>query len=86
MPEIQSMHWSTTQARKDGYIRTPVDMSRVNLPREHMERLQNIAIRIFTDCVNAGTTFQDAILACYVSGIEHGVSGYEKNLERTENG
>jgi hypothetical protein len=47
-------------------------MSSVVLDHEILEALTGVALSIFTDCANAGKTFQDALLAVYISGVEHG--------------
>jgi hypothetical protein len=47
-------------------------MSSVVLDNETLEALTGIALSIFTDCANAGKTFQEALLAVYISGVEHG--------------
>lgn len=38
------------------------------------ETLTNIALRVFADCTNSGVGFQDALLAIYLSGLQHGSS------------
>jgi hypothetical protein len=50
----------------------PRDMTTYSLSDGELEALTNIALSIFTDCVNCGITFQDAILAVYASGLQHG--------------
>ena len=55
-----------------GLNRTPLEMSSVVLDNETLEALTGIALSIFTDCANAGKTFQEALLAVYISGVEHG--------------
>jgi hypothetical protein len=47
-------------------------MSSVVLDNETLEALTGIALSIFTDCANAGKPFQEALLAVYISGVEHG--------------
>lgn len=42
------------------------------MPCELSEGLTQIAIDIFTDCVNVGVPFQEALCAVYLSGLEHG--------------
>ena len=49
-------------------------MERVALDGEIMEGLTEIALSIFVDCSNAGTSFQDSLLSIYLSGLEHGAS------------
>lgn len=55
--------------------RPPLGMSAIRLPTELHEAMQEIALGIFTDVVNQGRAFQDAILAVYLSGVNHGVNG-----------
>ena len=50
-------------------------MTSVELPNEIKLAATEMALSIFTDCVNTGKTFQDAILAVYLSGIDHGKHG-----------
>ncbi len=57
------------------WSRAPVRMTAITLPTELHHDITNIALSIFTDCVNGGKTFQDAILAVYLSGIDHGKHG-----------
>lgn len=42
-------------------------------PDDHAE-VTRIAVSIFADCVNRGMPFQDALLAVYLSGLQHGVN------------
>lgn len=54
----------------------PRDMARLKMPSdEHRLALTRIALDIFTDCTNVGIPFQDALLAIYLSGLNHGVEG-----------
>lgn len=59
---------------KPGYVRTPNGMEQVQLSSEAKEELTKIAIQIWEDCINKACTFQDALLAVYLSGIENGAS------------
>lgn len=52
----------------------PRDMQRSNLPPEHREFLEDLALGIFTDMVNAGATFQQALTAIYVSGMQNALA------------
>jgi hypothetical protein len=47
-------------------------MDTVAIPTEMRDGLFGIAMSIFTDCVNVGTSFQDSLLAIYLSGLQHG--------------
>ena len=53
--------------------RTPRGMTRTTMPEDQREFLDNYAISIFTDCVNAGHTFQAALSAIYLSGLQNGL-------------
>ena len=48
-------------------------MSAVSVDPETLEGLTEIALSIFTDCVNGGRTLQDALLAIYLSGMENAI-------------
>lgn len=39
---------------------------------EVTEAATKIALDIFTDCTNVGVPFQEALLAIYLSGLQHG--------------
>lgn len=54
--------------------RTPSRMSRITLPDGQRQFLDRYAIEIFTDCVNAGQTFQAALSALYLSGLQNGIA------------
>ena len=53
-------------------------MKAISLPDDLKNNITVIALSIFTDCVNDGKTFQDAILAVYLSGIHHGTHGVDQ--------
>ena len=57
--------------RKRGKIK-PNNMARAEMSAEQYETLLNVALKIFADCSNVGQSFNDAILAVYISGLEHG--------------
>ena len=65
--ELHAIHFSIR-----GTMRTPPRMERLILPTGMKEKLTGIALEIFTDCCNVGVPFQDALLAIYLSGVEHG--------------
>jgi len=69
---IKPMHRS--MAGSQVWRCTPIGMSSLTVNNDLKHDMTNIALSIFTDCVNAGKTFQDAILAVYLSGLENGVS------------
>lgn len=51
---------------------TPNRMDRITMPDEMRESMTRIALDIFTDMSNANGSFQDALLAIYLSGLQHG--------------
>lgn len=53
---------------------TPRRMDRLNMDREHYEVGISIALSVFADCTNVGVSFQDALLAVYLSGLQHGAA------------
>lgn len=55
-----------------GKYSIPVGMTEIKLQLEVSDRLTNIALEIFTDMSNHGKGFTDALLAVYLSGLEHG--------------
>lgn len=57
-----------------GLRTTPYSMARTNMDREHYEAMVNVAVSIFTDCTNVGVSFQDSLLAIYLSGLHHGAA------------
>lgn len=51
----------------------PRNMDRWKPPSpEHKDAAMNVALSIFADCSNVGIPFQEALLAIYLSGLEHG--------------
>lgn len=73
---IRPMHRSMNGSQF--WSRAPVGMKAIDIPDELKQDITKIALSIFTDCVNSGKTFQDAILAVYLSGIDHGKHGDEE--------
>jgi hypothetical protein len=67
MRELHSVHFSL-----QGRSRLPNNMSRLRMNPEMKADLAEIAIAIFIDCVNVAVPFQDALLAVYLSGLQHG--------------
>lgn len=62
-------------------VRKPNNMDTIRIPGETPEEINNniagltqVAIDIFTDCVNVGTPFQNSLLAIYLSGLQHGAA------------
>ena len=64
------MHPPSEAFRRIG--RPPFGMSSMVLPREHHEMMMDVALGIWTAMVSNGRSLQDAILAVYLSGVEHG--------------
>jgi len=57
----------------------PRDMDRAKMDRDNYEGAVNIALSIFADCTNVGVSFQDALLAIYISGLNHGATITKEN-------
>lgn len=68
---IRPIHGSLYRYRGVARLK-PINMDPFPLTEEQRLVATKIALDIFTDCVNAAVTFQDAILAIYLSGLEHG--------------
>lgn len=70
MAQLQAVHPSL---RANLSIRTPQHMKRARgADMEVTEAATKIALDIFTDCTNVGVPFQEALLAIYLSGLQHG--------------
>ena len=69
---VTSMHVVHHSIR--GLRRTPRNMDRMPMSWDQRDTFTRIAIDIFTDCSNVGVGFQDALLAIYLSGLQHGSS------------
>ncbi len=50
----------------------PYNMTPLPCSAEQAHSLDMIALSIFTDCVNAGATFQESLTALYLSGLHQG--------------
>lgn len=75
MTPIQPTHPSIAGVRIK-----PHKMDRApGMERKQYEALVKIAISIFTDCTNVGVSFQDSLLAIYLSGLQHGASVTKEN-------
>lgn len=70
MPEIFPMHHSMMRMLRNSKIR-PRNMSSVLSDEATRESLERISLDIFADMTNAGSTFQQAIAAVYLSGLQH---------------
>jgi hypothetical protein len=67
---IRALHRSMVGSQ--AWRRPPPRMTALELEHELKAGLTDIALSVFTDCVNSGKTLQDAILAVYLTGIENG--------------
>ncbi len=74
---LRPMHKSMLGSQ--GWRRTPVNMSCMEIDEDTKMAVTEIALSIFTDCINSGKTFQDAILAIYLSGLENGAEASKEN-------
>lgn len=62
--------------------RVPRGMDKVKIGWESKQAMTKVALSIFTDVTNLGYSFQDAVLAIYLSGLQHGAAlsnGGEEN-------
>lgn len=71
---IHPVHPSVRAILAQGHTFRPKDMDRLPTTPEQRELLHRIAMSIFADCTNVGVPFQDALVAVYLSGINHGVN------------
>ena len=55
--------------------RAPPKFSTVSIPIDLRRDIEMLAVGIFTDMVNSGHSVQAAILAVYLSGVNHGIEG-----------
>jgi hypothetical protein len=69
MAELHPLHHSM---RTHVIRRRPRDMDSCALSHDDHRALTAIALEIFTDCINVGLPMQDALLAVYTSGLQHG--------------
>ena len=53
---------------------TPINMEKLCTTLEHREFLERQSASIFTDMVNSGQSFQAALAAIYLSGMENAVA------------
>lgn len=67
MTELRPVHFSARDKRM-----LPRNMSRLAVSNEHYEAAVRVALDIFADCTNSGASFHDALLAVYLSGLQHG--------------
>lgn len=52
----------------------PAGMATVAMSHDQHAAVTQIAIDVFTDCVNRGLPMQDALLAVYMTGAENALS------------
>lgn len=69
MAELHAIHHSIPLG---GVL--PRRMTKMRLSADQATFVEQFALSIFTDCVNAGRTFQAAITACYLSGLQNGLA------------
>jgi len=50
----------------------PRTLTRLTMPIETKQCLGGLATSVFTEASNAGQTFQEALLAVYMTGLENG--------------
>lgn len=67
---ITPLHYSLRSPAQ--HRRRPQKMASMRLPHDLSAAATGVALEIFADCTNAGLPFQDALLAIYLSGLEHG--------------
>lgn len=60
--------------------RIPHNMDAIKLDNELRTALTDIALRIFADATNVDRSFQDAILAVYLSGLNHGYETMKESV------
>lgn len=72
MSAIRPVHPSVRVRLAKGERLHPYKMDTLRMPRDTVEGLTVVALDIFSDCVNVGVPFQEAILAVYLSGLNHG--------------
>lgn len=58
--------------------RPPLGLSSIELPKEVRDAMTTMALEIWTAVVNQGRPLQDAILAVYLSGLNHGMEGLDR--------
>lgn len=68
MNELKPMHYSKLRSR----IRTPRKMARASLPADIREMVEEQSLGIFADMTNAGCSFQQALAAIFLSGMNAG--------------
>lgn len=56
----------------------PRDLDRIHIPPDTKECLGEIAVGVFTSASNAGNTFQEALLAVYLTGLQNARAALEE--------
>ena len=64
--------------------RPPGDLSGVVMDKEAVQLLERQSLEIFTLMSNAGYTFAESLSAILLSGIQWGVNGTKKLVEKEE--
>ena len=59
---------------------SPHGLEVARIGHENKEALGSIALGVFTAASNAGATFQEALLAVYITGIENGSSAQKESV------
>lgn len=55
-----------------GKLRKPANMDSIVLPIDLHTAATEVALSVFADVVNTGRPLQDALLAVYMTGLNHG--------------
>ncbi len=64
---VQTPHFSVVGLRIN-----PRNMQRLPCTHDQSAALMNVALEMFADVCNSGHTFQEALVAVYLSGLNHG--------------
>lgn len=66
-----------------GIRRKPREFGEVRLSPEHAEFAARMAVETFTEMTNNGQSFQSALVAVYLTGLDHGVNGSRDDETQT---
>lgn len=69
MTELHALHHSVKKSRS----RSPRNMAFMHIPHSEREFIEQMALSIFTDMVNAGCSLQATLAAIYLSGCENAI-------------
>lgn len=72
--EINTAHHPGSLLRL-GVRRKPRGFGEVRLSPEHAEFAARMAVETFTEMTNNGQSFQSALVAVYLTGLDHGANG-----------